>query len=80
MIARRGMVSEIVLDNGTNFVGANNFLQELAKNQAKLRDKAEEKFQLKWTFVSPIARSVNECALAKICHQPIARAYRNMYQ
>lgn len=53
MIARRGMVSEIVSDNGTNFVGANNFLQELAKKQETFRDKAERKFQLKWTFVSP---------------------------
>lgn len=57
-IARRGRVHEIWSDNGTNFVGGNNFLKKIIQKQ---KDWAEEvmpnKFQLKWNFIVPNAPS-----------------------
>lgn len=74
MIARRGMVSEIISDNGTNFVGANNFLQDLAKKQKDFKDGVERRFQLKWTFVSPGAPhhgGIYEAAVKSVKHHLI---------
>lgn len=71
MIARRGMISEIVSDNGTNFVGANNFLQDLTKRQEEFQNIAERKFQIKWKFVSPAALhhgGIYEAAVKSVKH------------
>lgn len=55
MISRRGAVQEVLSDNGTNFVGANNYLQRLAKIINEKRSDIETDFQLQWTFITPNA-------------------------
>lgn len=55
MIARRGAIQEILSDNGTNFVGANNYLQKLAKLINEEKREIEDAFQIKWTFITPNA-------------------------
>lgn len=55
MISRRGMISFIISDNATNFVGANNFITAI---QRRLNDDAtllEREFDLKWNFTTPAA-------------------------
>lgn len=51
MVARRGIVIEVLSDNGTNFVGANNFLQNIIQkfNQTTI----ERAFNLHWNFITP---------------------------
>ena len=55
-ISRRGMRSQILSDNGTNFVGANNYLKEVYKFlAAKATQDQVMKFttsqQIKWSFI-----------------------------
>lgn len=53
MIARRGMVAEIVSDNGSNFVGANNYLTTVYEQLRSQSQQMEETFSLKWRFITP---------------------------
>lgn len=53
MTSRRGIVTEIVSDNGTNFVGANNYLKEIIRAQENSKDQIEGEFNLKWRFITP---------------------------
>lgn len=49
-ISTRGAVASICSDNGTNFVGANNWLQNIYKG-----GQVEKEFNLKWSFITPNA-------------------------
>ena len=56
MVNRRGLPSEVLSDNGTNFVGANRELQELVQQIDK--NKVEQKTAdrgIKWHFNPPLA-------------------------
>ena len=53
MASRRGLPSDVLSDNGTNFVGANNELEELAAFE---REKIQEKttsYGVNWPFNPP---------------------------
>lgn len=55
MTSRRGHVVEVVSDNGLNFVGGNNYLQQIIR---KINDEApevEQTFNLRWRFITPNA-------------------------
>ena len=55
MMSRRGLPKNVLSDNGTNFVGANNELEELAGLD---REKIQEKtacYGIKWHFNPPLA-------------------------
>ena len=57
MVSRRGLPKDVLSDNGTNFVGANNELEELAGLD---REKIQEKtacYGIKWHFNLPLART-----------------------
>ena len=57
MVSRRGLPKDVLSDNGTNFVGANNELEELAGLD---REKIQEKtacYGIKWHFNPPLART-----------------------
>lgn len=55
-IARRGPVAQLLSDNGTNFVGANNYLAQIYKKQDEWANgEVAEKFQIKWKFITPNA-------------------------
>lgn len=55
-IARRGAVNTIWSDNGTNFVGANNFLKQIYEKQFEWANgPVAEQFQIKWKFNTPYA-------------------------
>ena len=59
MAARRGMPSEMVSDNGTNFLGAKNELDELAAMDTQ-RIKTETAYhKVKWRFNPPAAPHFN---------------------
>lgn len=58
LISARGQVSEIWSDNGTNFVGANSYLQNIFKKQYEwAAGSVSEKLKLKWHFIVPNAPS-----------------------
>lgn len=57
-IARRGLCSNIYSDNATNFVGSNNYLQDLRKflNKSETKDSFMEYFadkHINWHFIPP---------------------------
>lgn len=52
-IARRGKVSEIISDNGTNFVGANNYLKAIFSQIENDKSTIENDCRIKWTFMTP---------------------------
>lgn len=55
-IARRGTVDTVWSDNGTNFVGANNFLGQIYEKQYEWANgPVAEQFQIKWKFNTPYA-------------------------
>lgn len=57
-IARRGPITDIWSDNGTNFVGANSFLKNIAQKQQIWADgKVAQTFNIKWHFIIPNAPS-----------------------
>lgn len=71
MISRRGIVKEIVSDNGTNFVGANNFLKSVVENIRNDQNKLEEEFQFQWHFVTsraPHHGGIYEAAVKTVKH------------
>lgn len=71
MISRRGIISQIISDNGTNFVGANNYLKALAEQLENSSDAIAEKFNFKWTFATPGAPhhgGIYEAAVKSIKH------------
>lgn len=55
LIARRGTITEIISDNGTNFVGANNYIKAILQQINQNSKQFEEEFNLKWTFATPNA-------------------------
>lgn len=55
-ISRRGPVQTIYSDNGTNFVGANNFLKEVFESNGEWAyDEIANEFNLEWKFQTPYA-------------------------
>lgn len=54
-IARRGRVTELISDNGTNFVGANNYLKSIYSQIEKDKSTIENECHIKWTFITPSA-------------------------
>lgn len=55
MVSRRGIISEVISDNGTNFVGANNYLKSVVTELEQNSSNLEEKFEFKWHFITPNA-------------------------
>lgn len=55
MIARRGTISTIVTDNGTNFIGASNYLRNIMHTNNEIAGEITCKFDLKWNFITPRA-------------------------
>lgn len=56
MIARRGAIQQIWSDNGTNFVGTNNFLQSIYKRQGEWAyGSVASEFKIDWRFNTPYA-------------------------
>lgn len=54
MIARRGQIRQIISDNGTNFVGANNFLKEInTRLTEEDSNSIERNCNIKWIFTTP---------------------------
>lgn len=53
LIARRGRVAALISDNGTNFVGANNYLKAICQELEKDVGTIEHQCQLKWRFTTP---------------------------
>lgn len=73
MISRRGAVSVVVSDNGTNFVGANNYIKNIIEtiNDGKHTYQMESIFNLKWTFITPNAPhhgGIYEAAVKSVKH------------
>lgn len=55
LIARRGTVKQIISDIVTNFVGANNYIREISRQLENTSQEIENAFNLKWTFMTPVA-------------------------
>lgn len=55
MVSRRGLPREITSDNGTNFVGAQNELQELQKIDNRAVENSTSSKGVKWHFNPPAA-------------------------
>lgn len=53
MIARRGRVSEMISDNGTNFVGANNYLKAIVTQIEEDVSQIENLCKITWKFTTP---------------------------
>lgn len=52
--SRRGPVTNMLSDNGTNFVGANNYLQQIYDKNQKTNE-ISKTFEIKWRFITPNA-------------------------
>ncbi len=59
MAARRGMPSEMLSDNGTNFLGARNELEELAALDTQRIHRETAYHKVKWRFNPPAAPHFN---------------------
>lgn len=57
LFGRRGMTKQMWSDNGTTFVGTNNYLQSIDKSHQQWAQTIEHEFQLKWSFIVPRAPS-----------------------
>lgn len=71
MVSRRGIISHIVSDNGTNFVGANNYLKAIIEQIEQNSENISEQFNFKWTFSTPSAPhhgGIYEAAVKSIKH------------
>lgn len=55
MISRRGIVTEIISDNGTNFVGANNYIRNIVSQVRRDAGIIMDEVKVKWTFTTPNA-------------------------
>lgn len=54
-ISRRRRVNHIISDNGTNFVGANNYLKMIYSQMEEEHEYYASQLQIKWTFTTPLA-------------------------
>lgn len=71
MIARRGRVTEIISDNGTNFVGANYYLKSIVFQTEAAKADIEGQCRIKWTFTTPGAPhqgGIYEAAVKSVKH------------
>lgn len=71
MTSRRGMIKHIISDNGTNFVGANNYLRAVMEQLEHQADELAEQFKFKWTFMTPGAPhhgGIYEAAVKSVKH------------
>ena len=55
MVSRRGLPKDVLSDNGTNFVGANNELKELAFLDREMIQEKTACYGVKWHFNPPLA-------------------------
>lgn len=53
MIGRRGEVKDVISDNGTNFVGANNYLTAIYNQLNHESREIEAECSIKWKFTTP---------------------------
>lgn len=71
MIARRRKISRIVSDNGTNFIGANNYLNSIISDLVENARDIELQCKIRWRFTTPGAPhqgGVYEAAVKAIKH------------
>ena len=55
MVSRRGLPTDVLSDNRTNFIGAKNELEELASlDREKIQEKTAS-YGVKWHFNPPLA-------------------------
>lgn len=57
MTSRRGAIKTMWSDNGTTFVGENNYLKEIATRHGQWATEIEHDFHMKWKFIVPRAPS-----------------------
>ena len=55
MVSRRGLPKDVLSDHGTNFVGANNELEELAGLDRETIQEKTACYGIKWHFNPPLA-------------------------
>ncbi|XP_031639210.1 uncharacterized protein LOC116351270 [Contarinia nasturtii] len=55
MISRRGTVTQVVSDNGSNLVGAHNYIRNIFDSIQNNTERLEGEFNLKWNFITPRA-------------------------
>lgn len=53
MVGRKGRVQQVISDNGTNFVGANNSLKSIVSQMATNAPQIENELKINWTFTTP---------------------------
>lgn len=53
MTGRRGMVKTMWSDNGTTFVGTNNYLRSIGDSHQEWAPSIEHDFHLQWKFIVP---------------------------
>lgn len=71
MIARRGQILQIISDNGTNFVGANNYLTMISSQISTDATNIERQCKIKWRFTTPRAPhqgGIYEAAVKSVKH------------
>lgn len=74
MTSQRGMVNQIISDNGTNFVGANTYLKAIIEQISADSTQLEREFNLTWTFMTPGAPhqgGIYEAAVKSVKHHLI---------
>lgn len=57
IISRRGAIKQMWSDNGTTFVGANNYLRSIGDQHEQWAPDIEHTFHLQWKFIVPRAPS-----------------------
>lgn len=57
LVSRRGMIKTMWSDNGTTFVGANNYLRSIDESHQQWAPDIEHSFHLQWKFIVPRAPS-----------------------
>ena len=59
LFSQHGLPKDVLLDNGTNFVGANNELEELAGLEREMIQEKTACYGAKWHFNPPLAPHFN---------------------
>lgn len=74
MVSCRGIFKEILSDNGSNFVGANNYLKAIIDDIKANSESIEQEFNFRWRFITPNAPhqgGIYEAAVKTVKHHLI---------